>query len=839
MKKISNIFTKLLKRALALALMLCIMASLLPASALAEFGYPTSDEWLESDFSAASGLMAQMASAAYIGPTGGEFLAPIDPPVAGSVAIYDRAGLEAIAYDLNGTYHLVADIDLSGAEWVPIGGNYAIPFTGMFDGQGYSISNLTITGLQSSVFPNNAGLFGTVENSIIKNVGLTGTHIEVDSTSYIYAGGICASIDKTSINNCFSAGYISATTNSNYTISAISLAGGICGWVNNSILSNCYNAGDVSTTTSSTSSFSRAGGICGYVNTNSPDNISTISNCFNSGVISTYAAFTDSLAGGICGYVDSYTSITGSHNKGSVLAFGSSALTSSVRAGGIFGYGNNNINVRDCYNTGDILAATVSSEVLSLAGGIFGSVFDGSSIANCYSIGRFLEGGTWYSSVGGGICGIATNTAISNCYWLNTSAQSGVGSGADTTTPLTSDEMKLESSFPGFDFYDVWDINTLVNDGFPSFAKFPSVATVKTDKSQYGPYEEIEVTIGARVDASCDTWFEEIWTNQNLKLYSNGQPLEILDWSPYEYTDESFTCTVENPTVNATTAKKNETIEVYINGSPTGKAATYVNAPMIPASSITIQHSLPFVTDTPMPTYVMYTTANPTFRAEVGGSDATFKSATWYINGVEQDTGDTFTLDSSAYNNHAEGSAITLTAYPEDYQYTANDGVKQEIRLVISHEAADTLDILPWHKYASGFKGDEITVHFYSPAAGADCEAWVWDYVDGHDDVSDYAKGSAVEHIDGISNDFVSFNTSKSQYIGLSPKTADGTGYEPKYFVYVSYTTEIGEETGDHAYLIVMPQPLRVTFENSGNSVLTDSDGPATINWSDFILLSR
>ena len=95
MNKLKDIFTKISKRALALALMLCIMASLLPASALAEFGYPTFDEWLENDFSTASSFMASMVSAAYIGPTGGEFLVPIDPPVADSVAIHDRAGLPA------------------------------------------------------------------------------------------------------------------------------------------------------------------------------------------------------------------------------------------------------------------------------------------------------------------------------------------------------------------------------------------------------------------------------------------------------------------------------------------------------------------------------------------------------------------------------------------------------------------------------------------------------------------------------------------------------------------------------------------------------------------------
>ena len=80
----------------------------------------------------------------------GKFLVSIDPPVAGSIPISTRAQLEAIKNNLSGRYHLTADIDLSSADWVPIGDNSTNSdnshFTGIFDGQGYVIRNLTITG---------------------------------------------------------------------------------------------------------------------------------------------------------------------------------------------------------------------------------------------------------------------------------------------------------------------------------------------------------------------------------------------------------------------------------------------------------------------------------------------------------------------------------------------------------------------------------------------------------------------------------------------------------------------------------------------------------------------
>ncbi len=105
--------------------------------------------------------------------TNGKFIAPIDPPVAGSIAISNRAGLQAIADNLSGTYHLTADIDLSGADWVPIGANTELPFRGTFDGQGHVISDLTVKGDVQ-----NAGLFGVAgEGATIKNVGMESTDI--------------------------------------------------------------------------------------------------------------------------------------------------------------------------------------------------------------------------------------------------------------------------------------------------------------------------------------------------------------------------------------------------------------------------------------------------------------------------------------------------------------------------------------------------------------------------------------------------------------------------------------------------------------------------------------
>jgi hypothetical protein len=58
------------------------------------------------------------AATATIGPTGGKFIAPIEPILddTGWTGIKDRIGLEAIRSNLNGKYYLKNDIDLSDAD---------------------------------------------------------------------------------------------------------------------------------------------------------------------------------------------------------------------------------------------------------------------------------------------------------------------------------------------------------------------------------------------------------------------------------------------------------------------------------------------------------------------------------------------------------------------------------------------------------------------------------------------------------------------------------------------------------------------------------------------------
>lgn len=83
---------------------------------------------------------------------------------------------------------LDADIDLGGNEWTPIG-NSNTHFMGSFDGQGHTISNLTVTGSSSKTL---CGLFGAISakhagiNVVIKDINLENVTISGGN----YGGGL-------------------------------------------------------------------------------------------------------------------------------------------------------------------------------------------------------------------------------------------------------------------------------------------------------------------------------------------------------------------------------------------------------------------------------------------------------------------------------------------------------------------------------------------------------------------------------------------------------------------------------------------------------------------------
>lgn len=355
-------------------------------------------------------LIPTVQAAAYTGPTGGKFLAPIDSPVAGSVPISTKAQLEAIQNNPDWDYHLTADIDLSGTAWAPIGGDSSNAFTGTFNGQGYVIRGLRITGNQRQY----TGLFGHARDATIKNLGLE--EIFINNTSTVsYSGGIysCGS-GNNKISNCYTTGDIYASGNSSY-------AGGICGDGTGSI-SYCYNTAYVY---ASSLYWTYAGGISGYGN-------SKVSYSYNGGIVRANNPTTTTptgsytswrvCAGGIYGQSTANTNISDCYNTGKVSVTSASSVSrSSSFAGGISGYSGSNSNITNCNNSGVVSSA---GSLIAYAGGINGlSSSNGNSFLYCHNTGAVTASntntsarvqGVNYYTYAGGILGVGSG--ISYCY---------------------------------------------------------------------------------------------------------------------------------------------------------------------------------------------------------------------------------------------------------------------------------------------------------------------------------------------------------------------------------------------------------------------------------------
>lgn len=99
---------------------------------------------------------------------------------------------------------LDCDIDLNNLEWIPIGMNER-PFSGVFDGNGHTITNLKISSgvpytfaLKNTFYDATAtGFFGVCSNATLKNLTLEDAHIDVSfmgtgTRNNVFAGVLCA-----------------------------------------------------------------------------------------------------------------------------------------------------------------------------------------------------------------------------------------------------------------------------------------------------------------------------------------------------------------------------------------------------------------------------------------------------------------------------------------------------------------------------------------------------------------------------------------------------------------------------------------------------------------------
>ena len=356
------------KKLLSLLLALCLVMALVPMTAFAEDSQNI-NVWDGS------------TAAAFAGGTG----TAEDP-----YQIANGAQLAYLASSVNSgeTYEeknfvLTANIDLNGLPWTPIansfsdallgGSDYRV-FAGNFDGNGYTISNVSIgsetTPLESDVF----GLFGATEGKI--------SNLNLDTVS------ICGIAKIASIG------------------AVVGFAGGLVGYSGGSI-ENCHVTGltmDMSAPSNVYAAAYWVGGLVGAL-----DGTQLINECSVSGSITEKAG--KGSIGGLIGELGKAAKITYSRSNVTVNVKADSRGGADV--GGFIGKGNGKTDaetvIRNCYATGNVTGG-------AYAGGFAGSLW-GLNIKNCYASGNVSQAAAAMASfVGTDASDSAYYGSITNCF---------------------------------------------------------------------------------------------------------------------------------------------------------------------------------------------------------------------------------------------------------------------------------------------------------------------------------------------------------------------------------------------------------------------------------------
>ena len=148
--------------------------------------------------------------------------------------------------------------------WTPIGASYTTPYSGTFDGRGYSINGLYFCQdrtqpLQGKLY---FGLFGMLENATVENVMVADSYFNAGA-DYSSVGGIAAQAGKSTISCCETRVNVYAM-----------VSGGITAEAHSSEIVNCSSVGTID-------SFTKAGGITAFAME------SMIKNCFYAGAVTT------------------------------------------------------------------------------------------------------------------------------------------------------------------------------------------------------------------------------------------------------------------------------------------------------------------------------------------------------------------------------------------------------------------------------------------------------------------------------------------------------------------------------------------------------------------------
>ncbi|CAN1523786.1 Filamentous haemagglutinin, N-terminal [Methylophilaceae bacterium] len=414
-----------------------------------------------------------------------------------STSITNSHQLQLMAMDLTANYTLANNIDMTtefsnvsglwatdtgastGRGFVPVG-NEDTHFTGSFDGQGHTISGLSINRPSTR----GVGLFGygdaTISNLGLLNVaivgggdygatgGLIGYSYGNISNSYV-TGSVTGNYDVGGL-----AGYSVGSIANSYAVGTVSggdYTGGLVGYSEGSI-SNSYAGGSVS------GDF----GVGGLVGSN--DGNLLISNSYATGSVSG----TDSV-GGLVGYtwqggiVASHATgtVTGDDDVGGLVGYNDGTITNSYATGSVSGndsvgglVGYNNDTITNNYATGAVEGSSKVGGLVGLSNGSISNSYTTGSVTGDVKVGG-LVGKNHYGTISqtyatglvtgssdvGGLVGYNNGGTVEASFWdIDTTGQLSSAGSADSEGKTTEDLLRPST-------YEVlgWTFSSSPNDG--------------------------------------------------------------------------------------------------------------------------------------------------------------------------------------------------------------------------------------------------------------------------------------------------------------------------------------------------------------------------------------
>jgi hypothetical protein len=309
---------------------------------------------------------------------------------------------------------ITANINLaSDCLWTPLGagGN----FEGVFDGGGFSISNVFVSRTSGEGDP---GFFGAVKGGVVKNLTLTGT---VSGATKV--GGLASEVwSSSTISNVRSEVNVTATQ---------TLVGGLVGALSDSRVESSSSTGTVSSTGD------RVGGLIGKVS----GLTTVISQSFSSSNVTGSLGIASPYLGGFVGEL-SGGSVINCFSTGQIVSTGSN----TQRLSGFVGQTSLS-SITNSYHSGPVSSAAPAFSLDNA--GLF--------------VGNHSNDAT--------ISGSVARSDAAHSLGTNRKFR-GLGSGTLTNTLTeTSQRMKAQSTFTalGWDFENVWAMSESTNSTFQGF----------------------------------------------------------------------------------------------------------------------------------------------------------------------------------------------------------------------------------------------------------------------------------------------------------------------------------------------------------------------------------